>query len=91
MVVDGGDEAREACDTMGLSEENAYDTEAALCDRDFGVYADGAAEGVVETLAGRVRALRVEAEGEAGDEVDQLTNCSLYTRDTEESSWEREG
>ena len=91
MVVDGGDEARETCDTMRLSEEDADDTEAALRDGDLRVYADGAAERFVEALAGRVCALRVEAKGEAGDQVDELTKCPLNTRDTEDSSWAREG
>jgi len=50
VVVDGRDEAREGCDSVGLSEENADRAKTAFGDGKLGVYADGAAEGVVNAL-----------------------------------------
>jgi hypothetical protein len=91
VVVDSRDETREGGDAMRLSEEDADRAEATFRDRDLGVYADGAAQREIITLTGGVRALSVETEGEAGDQVDESTNCLLYTRDTEDSSKEREG
>jgi hypothetical protein len=91
VVVDSGDEAREGGDAMRLSEEDADGAETAFGDGDLRVYADGAAYRVVCALTGRVRAVRVKTEGEAGDQVDESTNCPLYTRDTEDSSRERDG
>ena len=76
---------------MGSSEENANRTEATFGDRCAGVYADGAAEGEIDALTRGIRPLRVEAEREAGDQVDESTKRPLQTRDTEDSSEEREG
>jgi hypothetical protein len=43
-MVDRGDETREGCNAMRLSEEDADDAEVTFGDGDFGFYADGAAE-----------------------------------------------
>jgi len=44
VMVDSGDETRESCDAMRLSEEDTDDTEATFGDGHFWVYADGAAQ-----------------------------------------------
>jgi hypothetical protein len=91
VVVDCGDKPKEGGDAVGLSEEDADRAEAAFRDGDVRVYADGAAEGRIDALTGGVRPLRAEAEGEAGNQVDESTKCPLQTRDTEDSSEERDG
>jgi hypothetical protein len=55
-----------------------------LADGEAGVNADGGAEVFERPLVRTIRTSGVDSEGTVGKELNELTNCALDTRDTEE-------
>ena len=91
VVVDGRDEARQGCDAMVASVENARGAELSFGDACIGVYAEGAAQRAENALTRVVRTAGVGAERESGDEIDESMNCPLFTRETWDRAEERSG
>ena len=55
-----------------------------LADGEVGVNADGGAELFERPLMRTIHTSGVDSEGTVGKELNELTNCALDTRDTEE-------
>jgi hypothetical protein len=85
VVLDCGDESRDGGDAMRLCVQDDDCTEVVLADGETGIDIDGGAELFERPLMRTVRTSGVDSEGTVGKELNELTNCALDTRDTEES------
>ena len=83
VVLDGGDESGDGGNAMRLCVQDNDCAEVMLADGEVGVDADGGAE-LFERLMRAIRTSGVDSEGTVGKELNELTNCALDTRDTEE-------
>lgn len=84
VVLDCGDESRDGSDAMRLCVQDNDCTKVVLADGETGVDVDGGAEVLERPLMRAVRTSGVDSEGTVGKELNELTNCLLDTRDTEE-------